>query len=222
MLTLTLDTSTHRGTVALSQNGSVLDSCVWDKNSSHSEQIVTEIEKLFKKNKFELSQTQRLICGIGPGSFTGIRVALSFARTLAHSLGIDIIPVDDCWAIALNAQKISSPISVVLDAQKNMFFYGYYQWEKDYLKTLKPPALLSSEELFKILDSQDCVITNVADFFTEKKISVSNLEPFPSATNIFNHVHAYEDKHQKMKWQHVAPLYLRASAAEEVLAQRKK
>ncbi|MCC6137510.1 MAG: tRNA (adenosine(37)-N6)-threonylcarbamoyltransferase complex dimerization subunit type 1 TsaB [Bdellovibrionaceae bacterium] len=222
MLTLTLDTSTHRGTVAISENGSVVDSCLWDKNSSHSEQIVTEIDKLFLKNKRELSQTQRLICGIGPGSFTGIRVALSFVRTLANGLGLMIIPVDDCWAIALNAHKESKPISVVLDAQKNMFFYGCYQWENNFLKTLKPATLLGSEELLKNLEPSHCVITNVVDFFVQKNISISNLEPYPSAEHIYNHVHKHSAKFPEIHWQELSPLYLRASAAEEVLALRKK
>lgn len=222
MLTLTLDTSTHRGTVALSENGSLLNEVQWDKQSSHSEKIVTEIDLLYKKSHRELSQTKKIICGVGPGSFTGIRVALSFARTLANTLSIPVVAVEDCWAIALNAENIKTPIAVVLDAQKNMFFYGLYKWNNDQLETLEPVSLINSEQLATRLGLVYQWITNVPHVFDEKKISTSNLEPFPSASKMAAQICKHLDKHEEIHWQKLAPLYLRASAAEEVLAQRKK
>lgn len=222
MLTLSLDTSTNRGTVALCENGSVLKAVEWDKQSSHSEKIVTEIDGLFKACQRELSQTKKIICGVGPGSFTGLRVALSFARTLANSLSIPIVAIEDCWAIALNAEKIEKPISVVLDAQKNMFFYGQYQWDGSILKTIESVSLITSDDLTTRRGLVCEWITNVPDFFSQQKISISTLEPFPSAAKIYTQVSQYPEKHEEIHWQDLAPLYLRASAAEEVLAQRKK
>lgn len=222
MLTLTLDTSTHRGTVALGKNGSILAECSWDKESSHSEKLVTEIAKLFKTAGCELKDTQQIICGIGPGSFTGIRVALSFARTLANSNQLSVIAVEACWAIALNAVNTTVPISVVLNAQKNMYFYGDYQWNGTILETLHTSMLVSTEDFIKLAPTHHSWITNVPEFFSQQKIPISNVEPFPSAAKIYAQVFHHPQKHKEIHWQELNPLYLRASAAEEVLALKKK
>ncbi len=222
MLTLTVDTSTNRGTVALGENGSVIRHISWDKDSSHSEKIVTEIDQLFVSCKKPISSLKKIICGIGPGSFTGLRVALSFSRTLANTMQIPIIPVEDCWAIALNSSQKTRDISVVLDAQKNMFFYGTYHWNGAQLETRSKVQLISTQELEKLLDQSREWITNVPDFFSQKNISISTVEPFPSAEKIYTHVIANPKMHNEIDWKELAPLYLRASAAEEVLAQKKK
>lgn len=221
MLTLTVDTSTHRGTVAIGLDGSILVEGAWDKQSSHSEKIVTEIATLFKSCGRELKDVQQLICGVGPGSFTGLRVALSFVRTLAHHQNIPIVAVEDCWAIALNAVNTPTPISVVLDAQKNMFFYGDYRWSGTHLETLHTATLISAEELEKIYSQNHLWLTNVPDFFSQKNWTAATLEPFPSASKMYLQVHHHPQKHKEIHWQELHPLYLRASAAEEVLARRK-
>lgn len=222
MLTLTVDTSTNRGTVALAENGSVIREISWDKDSSHSEKIVTEIDKLFIDTKKSISDLKKIICGIGPGSFTGLRVALSFSRTLANTLQIPIVPVENCWAIALNSDQYDKSISVVLDAQKNMFFFGTYAWQGRQLITQSEVQLISTQDLEKVLDQSREWISNVPAFFAEKNISISTVEPFPNASKIYMHVIANPKMHNEIDWKELAPLYLRASAAEEVLAQKKK
>ncbi len=222
MLTLTLDTSTHRGTVALGRDGSILAEATWNKDSSHSEKIVTELAALYASCDSQLQDTQRIICGVGPGSFTGLRVALSFARTLAHSKDIPIVAVEDCWAIALNAPNVTSTISVVLDAQKNMFFYGDYRWSGTTLETLHSATLIDAKELEKLYTHENCWITNSGDYFAAKNLQFSKLEPFPSAAKIYEQVFHHPHNHKELHWQQLQPLYLRASAAEEVLAQKIK
>lgn len=221
MLTLTVDTSTNQGTVALGENGSILKDLLWDKESSHSEKIVTEIDRLFINCNKNVSDLKRIICGIGPGSFTGLRVALSFSRTVANTLNIPIVPIENCWAVALNCTS-TQPISVVLDAQKNMFFYGTYAWNNKKLETLKEVCLISHQDLEKQLDQSREWITNVPNYFLEKKVVVSTVKPFPDAKKIYSHVVENPKLHNEIGWKQLAPLYLRASAAEEVLALKKK
>jgi tRNA threonylcarbamoyl adenosine modification protein YeaZ len=221
MLTLTVDTSTNQGTVALGENGSILKDLLWNKESSHSEKIITEIEQLLSSCNKNVSDLKRIICGIGPGSFTGLRVALSFSRTVANALKIPIIPVENCWAVALNSTS-TQPISVVLDAQKNMFFYGTYSWNHKTLETIGEVCLISHNDLEKQLDQSREWITNIPNYFLEKKIVVSSAKPFPRAEKIYTQIVENPKMHNEIGWKQLAPLYLRASAAEEVLAQKKK
>ncbi len=220
MLTLTLDTSTHRGTIALSYKGHVVEEVTWNKSSSHSEQIVLEIQNLYIRAQVDISKTELIICGVGPGSFTGLRVALSFARTLASGLNIPIIPVENCWAIALNAPLSTHPITVILDAQKNMFFMGTYLWEKDFLTTVQDVRLVNEAELQSLIADCSVVISNVDALKTNNKFSISTLEPYPSAKRIHDQVVQHREKHQQIQWDKLEPLYLRASAAEEVFLKK--
>lgn len=222
MLTLTLDTSTHRGTVALSEDATVIEEIFWDKSTSHSEQIVGEIHALYSRAHKKITETQKLICGVGPGSFTGIRVALSFAKALAHSLKIPVIPIENCWAIALQTDPTSESVIVALDAQKNMLFVGEYQWTNQVLKTVKSVRLLTEAEFLKMRNPQSVYISNVPGIFKNNNLKLSDHTPFPSARLIFKHVHLNADHYPSLTWDELAPLYLRASAAEEVLAQKKK
>lgn len=230
MLTLVVDTSTHHGTIALCDNGVVLNESSWEKTESHSETLIAQMDTLFKQCHLDIKSTKQIICGIGPGSFTGIRVTLSFVRTLAHGLNIPIIAVDDCWAIALNYENscenssehvTATSISVVLDAQKNMVFYGNYIWEKNFLKTLHPVSLISIKDLDLFLEKKSNWITNIPEIFSLKNISLLSSPAFPNAKSIYSHIYAHPKKHEQIQWQQLAPLYLRVSAAEEVLAAKK-
>ncbi|MCB9072472.1 MAG: tRNA (adenosine(37)-N6)-threonylcarbamoyltransferase complex dimerization subunit type 1 TsaB [Bdellovibrionaceae bacterium] len=219
MLTLCLDTSTSKGTVCLGENGHVLKSVSWHKQSSHSEVIVSAIENLYCESQKKIEDTQLLICGNGPGSFTGIRVALSFIRTMAHAMHLPVITVEDCWSIALNTNSTHS-IAVALDAQKNMFFFGRYAWEGDLLLTKTPAQLISEDQLVKEMSTPACWITNKPDVFEEKNIDISKYEPHPSAEKMYQQVIRNLHLHTQITWEHVSPLYLRASAAEEVLKKK--
>lgn len=222
MLTLTLDTSTHRGTVALSDGATVIEEIFWDKSTSHSEQIVGEIHSLYSRAHKKITDTQKLICGVGPGSFTGIRVALSFAKTLAHSLKIPVIPVENCWAIALQTDSIANSVIVALDAQKNMFFVGEYEWKNKFLTTVQAVRLLTEAEFLETRNPRATYISNVPDIFKKNSLQLSEHTPFPSARLICEHVSLNADQFCAVTWDELAPLYLRASAAEEVLAQKNK
>jgi tRNA threonylcarbamoyladenosine biosynthesis protein TsaB len=221
MLTLTLNTSTSQGSIALGENGHLLGEIVWEKQSSHSEKIVTEVANLYATQKKDVSQTELVICGHGPGSFTGIRVGLSFVRTMVHGLSIPVIAVEDCWSTALNADTKSS-IAVALDAQKNMFFFGRYKNENGTLITIAPAQLISLDQLQKEFPTPSHWITNVPDVFINARIEVSTTEPFPSAQKIYHEVIRNREQHPETNWEQLTPLYLRASAAEEVLLKSRK
>jgi len=222
MLTLTLDTSTHRGTVALSENTTVLEDIFWDKSSSHSEHLVGEIRSLYLRAKKNIADTRLLICGVGPGSFTGLRVALSFSKALAYSLNIPVIPIETCWAIALQTDPLtSSPIGVVLDAQKNMFFMGKYIWQNGNLHSMQDVCLGSEDTFLKSTTTPTLYISNVPEVFQKNSLPLSPHIAFPSARLIFEYVSAYPENHKSITWNELTPLYLRASAAEEVLLLKK-
>ncbi len=228
MLTLTLSTSSAKGSVCIARDSKVLAYEFWHKQTSHSEVITQRLESLLKTAGVSFAQIQQLICTTGPGSFTGLRVGLSVTRSLAYSLKIPIISINDGWAIALNepATKPTS-ILVAINAQKNKVFAGLYQKHLNEIKEVLPPTLLSASELashlvepsYLVMGDGVELISELLDDKNKFALSASS-EMFPDAKNIFNFAHATSFKFPKISWNELLPMYLRASAAEEVRAEK--
>lgn len=116
MLSLLLDTSTERGLVALCEDDRVLCEIHLPFGLQNSKVLFYELDRLFKETKVERNALQLVICGQGPGSYTGLRVAAASAQSISFALQIPLIgipttagfvsDVDGCFAAVIDA-KIS-------------------------------------------------------------------------------------------------------------------
>lgn len=231
MLSLTVNTSSSLGSMVLGSGSTVLGEIEWNKDKSHSEKITVMLEELLTKSGKTLKDLEIVICGYGPGSFTGLRVGLSVVKTLAYSLGIPIMAVDDCMALALNALSLCppEPICAIIDAQKNKVFAAVYEVTNGKLVTVLRPSLLDFEELHQCLKAEKylCVgdgYNAYSTFFptelSKKLIRAKTELDVQKARAIFEYVSKNSSDFPKLKWSELSALYLRASAAEEVLADK--
>lgn len=90
---LFIDTTENLTTIALGEGGKLIDLYTWDADMAQSEQLLPEIDKLLAKNKVKLKDLKGIIVVCGPGSYTGLRVGISTANSLAFGLGIPIVGV---------------------------------------------------------------------------------------------------------------------------------
>ncbi|MDA8895315.1 tRNA (adenosine(37)-N6)-threonylcarbamoyltransferase complex dimerization subunit type 1 TsaB [Flavobacteriales bacterium] len=94
-LILTLDTATKNCSLALCDNGIILESIDHNKGSfSHSEKLHVFIEELFTNTGKKLSELDAVAVSKGPGSYTGLRIGVSTAKGLCFGLGIPLISVE--------------------------------------------------------------------------------------------------------------------------------
>jgi tRNA threonylcarbamoyladenosine biosynthesis protein TsaB len=113
MLTLAFDTATDVATSAL-----VCDSEVLGERSSRAVRILEDVDALLRDAKAEADALDRIVVGTGPGSYTGLRMGLITARTLAFSLRIPVAGVSTLDALALE-----TPGAVpVVDARRGEIF----------------------------------------------------------------------------------------------------
>jgi tRNA threonylcarbamoyladenosine biosynthesis protein TsaB len=232
MPALTLSTSTAQGSLVLSRESEIIEERIWLKEKSHSEKITVEIEDVLKTARLAYKDLNLLICSQGPGSFTGIRVALSVVKTLAYAYKLSIIAVDDCLAVALNSRDIqtSLPIVVMIDAQKNKVFLATYRWERENLLSVNGPQLINLEHIENYLpDFQYLCLGDgfgpfnsfFSDSLKKKLRRDEKISDLPSAKTIFSYIFPRKNDFQKISWENLQPLYLRQSAAEEVLAEKR-
>ncbi len=92
MTTIAIDTSCEKSTLAVFSDGELIVSC-----EHHSHKLQTGffqlIEKTLDENNIQPEQVEKVIIGIGPGSFTGVRIGVSFAKTFCQLTGANLIPL---------------------------------------------------------------------------------------------------------------------------------
>ena len=101
-LLLVLDTATRHPTLALAaRDGAVLAARQWESRHRHGERLLEELDGLLDELSSGATDVAGIVVGIGPGSFTGLRIGLATAKTLAYSLGIPTVGVPTTLALAL-------------------------------------------------------------------------------------------------------------------------
>jgi len=96
--------------------------------AQHSEGLLWGIHQVLRSSKVSLKQIDHFAVGVGPGSFTGIRVGVTVARTLAHSLDRPLTPFSSMvallrpWADSFGVMKKSPLLIAATDAAKGEFF----------------------------------------------------------------------------------------------------
>ncbi|WP_237152709.1 tRNA (adenosine(37)-N6)-threonylcarbamoyltransferase complex dimerization subunit type 1 TsaB [Oryzibacter oryziterrae] len=122
MLTLALDTALDRTAVALSGNG-VEHVIVERMERGHAERLMPMVERALAEAGLPLSALDRIGVNVGPGSFTGIRIAVAAARGLGLALGIPVVGVD---SLAILARSLTEPaeghILAALDARRGELY----------------------------------------------------------------------------------------------------
>lgn len=116
---LFIDTHADIITIALKNNE---DLFIKTKESEYSHSIYTVpmIEEIFKENNLNIKDLNKIIVVNGPGSFTGIRIGLSIAKTLAYSLKIDINTISSLTAYLISSDINDNKKAVIEDNK------GYY------------------------------------------------------------------------------------------------
>ena len=125
---LALDTSTPRAAVALAAGPRLLvdPGPAGDGPGRHGRNLLPGIAALLAEAGLVPRDLDAIAVGLGPGSYTGLRVGLTAAKTLAFALGRPLIPLDSFAAIARNAPPEAASILVIADAQRGDVYLGEF------------------------------------------------------------------------------------------------
>jgi len=146
MKTLAFDTATPRGSVALLQGKEVVAEMRLSSLETHSARLLRSIDFLLQSSHLSFRDLQLIAVGIGPGSFTGIRIGVATALGLAQALGIHFAGVSGLDAHAFGA-VIDGRIGVVLDAQRSQVYYAEYERKKARVRKTKRASIWRPSDL---------------------------------------------------------------------------
>ena len=102
MIILGLDTSTRAASVALWSDGDLLGELVINDKRTHSQKLMPMLENLFQLANICIDDVDLLAVCIGPGSFTGIRIAMATVKALGHVRNLPIVGVNSLESLAYN------------------------------------------------------------------------------------------------------------------------
>lgn len=226
MKSLALDSTTASLSLAILEREDVLAEKNIPTALNHSQYIFPEMEKLLRKSKTKLSELSFLAVNNGPGSFAGIRVGLTVAKTLAQCLKIPLISFSSLDILAFQCLPWAGYICPLIDALRREIYAAVYLNDKKiseyYLGDLsglmrKENALLEKDVLF----TGPAAVVHQKDIekqFAGKKISFADPRlslPRASALGLMSYRRFLAEKISKNSYREVVPLYIRRPYAEE-------
>jgi tRNA threonylcarbamoyl adenosine modification protein YeaZ len=118
-----LDSSNTSLTVGLADKHHLIDSISYESWQSQSEHMNPELDNLLSKHNIEKNDIDSIIVAIGPGSYTGVRIALSIAKTIATVLPISLYTVSSLRVL----KDKDAPSICLINARSNRSYIGVYQ-----------------------------------------------------------------------------------------------
>ena len=190
---LALDTSTNLCSVAVISGENVIE-IQRDLPRAHNQHILAMVDEALGDRS--LNSVDLIACGVGPGSFTGIRVAVGVAQGLGWSLDIPVLPV---CSLASQAQSVPLPVGTrilsAMDAQIGQVYWAWFEVTKGGLIELRAPSVASPTEVtgpngepfsqvapgFVILGEGSGLVSDAHDAITMRDI-FAEARPKPSNT----------------------------------------
>lgn len=131
MISFFIDTCTSFVTVALLKDNKLINQKNIVSNRDLSNNLFEYIEQLFKEIAILPKDVKRIYVSIGPGSFTGVRIGLTIAKTYAYSLDIKLVPISslEIMSSTLEGDSIS-----IIDARRGYVFAGGYNNLNNFFK----------------------------------------------------------------------------------------
>jgi len=139
------ETSTARASLAFVEGGEVVASRSFDATARLSQVLIPTIEDMARE-AWPVGEADLIVVPRGPGSFTGLRVAMAAAKGFAVITGVPVVAASALEALALAAGAGGRTVAL-LDARGGLFFYAAYDCSGEFPVEVEPAALATGERL---------------------------------------------------------------------------
>ncbi|MBO6262314.1 MAG: tRNA (adenosine(37)-N6)-threonylcarbamoyltransferase complex dimerization subunit type 1 TsaB [Bacilli bacterium] len=169
MITVLLDSSNTNLSVGIARDNLLLDYVSYEAWQRQSEFMIVELNKLLEKHNIKKEEIKEVIVAKGPGSYTGVRIAITIAKTIAVALDAKLYAVS-----SLRVQKDGAfPSICVINARSNRSYVGVYQDQK----ILLDDCIMKNDEVLKYLqDHPNYVLCGEAKYLGQEGKQTNNLQ----------------------------------------------
>ncbi|MBC1482845.1 tRNA (adenosine(37)-N6)-threonylcarbamoyltransferase complex dimerization subunit type 1 TsaB [Listeria sp. FSL L7-1509] len=160
---LGIDTSSDTMTIALFDNGVVIGEYTTNLKKNHSVRLLPAIAALMDECSVKPTDLKKIAVAKGPGSYTGLRIGVTVAKTMAWDAGIPIVGISSLALLAENALYFSGKVVALMDARRGNVYAGVYQAIQGEMSNILPDSHIALAELLEKLQQSG---ENEAIFFT--------------------------------------------------------
>ena len=160
MKILAMDTSNKTLSLAILENKETLGQVTLNIKKNHSITLMPAIDFLINSLDMKPADLDRIAVAQGPGSYTGLRIAVATAKTLAHTLKIELVGVSSL--LALVPEQVEGLAIPIMDARRNNVYAGFYQSGQ----AVRPEAHLPLVEVLEIAGAANQPVTFVGETAT--------------------------------------------------------
>jgi tRNA threonylcarbamoyladenosine biosynthesis protein TsaB len=146
MKILAIDTSNVVMGIALVEDDVVKGEITTNIKKDHSTRVMPAVQSLMKHCGVTPQELDLIAVARGPGSYTGVRIGVTIAKTLAWSLNIPIVGVSSLEVLAANGRYFSGAISPFFDARRGQIYTGLYRYNGTELECVKHDRIVLAEE----------------------------------------------------------------------------
>ena len=140
---IAIETSSRAGSIAAVLDGTVVAEAQFEPGLQHAAMIVPIIDGLCRAQGWSPDRIEELYVSAGPGSFTGLRIGVTLAKTLALTTGVKLVAVPTVRVLVENAPADARHVIIVLDAKREQIFTA--RFERDHAAWVqREPAHLGS------------------------------------------------------------------------------
>ncbi|MFP4187196.1 MAG: tRNA (adenosine(37)-N6)-threonylcarbamoyltransferase complex dimerization subunit type 1 TsaB [Acholeplasmataceae bacterium] len=190
MKRLIFDVSTHLMYIGYSRRDEINDFSIRIAKRDHAKYLVDRIDQLLKRNRVTIDDVEAIIVGVGPGSYTGIRVAVMVAKMLAYAKDIPLYGVSSLFLLTSGYEE---RVAAMIDARRGNVFSAVHDGTDILLEDgLRPFAELMNDPVYQ---------SSKAVFIDENNYEIDLQSVLKRATRITD-VHGF------------VPNYLRETEAE--------
>ncbi len=143
MISLLLDSSNTLLVVGLAKDNKIIDKTIYKAWQKQSEFMILEIEKILKNNDIDPKTIEEIIVSKGPGSYTGVRIALTITKIYGYALNIPVYAVS---SLQMLLKKDETSICL-MNARRQRSYFGVYKNDE----VIEEDKVLTNEEVKKYI-----------------------------------------------------------------------
>jgi len=227
ILALSLETTGRIGSVAIGSNGKLSDAKTLSAPLRHNAELFDTINKFFKNNGWTVNQTKQIYISVGPGSFTGIRISVTFAKMMALAAESKIVAVNTSNAMAMNVEDGKrNKIATIIDAKRGLFFIAVFERKNNLWEKILPDCMMTAEQFKEKFGDEQISLLGEGLLYYSKNFETANIKILdkelwsPRASNVFKLGVQMAAEGKFSDPVSLVPFYLRRPEAEENLEKK--
>lgn len=204
MISLFIDTSLVNVSISVVKDNKIKSLIQKEIPNMHSIYTTSFLKMVLDEAMILPNEVDKIMVVNGPGSFTGVRIGVTIAKTYGYLINKYIIPVSSLKSLAISANK-DSIVMCLINANKNNYYVGVYDSEYN---IIYPECFCSKDKVLEIIDKYNpYIVSNIDGIIGDKNINKINLD-------VLRVVNYYQDKNM-INYHKLVPNYLKLPQALE-------